>query len=262
MAGPFSWCGIALAVPWATVLIYYIFKASIDITSIIIRYMHYIGVDLAKHVDPLLVTSFFALGNVILLAGLAYALEASGIWEKLLKKLEKPTDKDAEDEKKGSSHILPSYHTGIGSGVGVGQTVAVNTGSEYEGGKSLFPRAVREETDRSMASWPENNLGKPNYSYTSLIGMSILEAPHRRLQLFEIFRWISDTFPYYRTGKNDWTNSVLHNPSSNNAFIKVQGPKDDPGEVWIIVPGYEDQFLKETPSPRPTSAGNHTKTCS
>ncbi|KAL8651224.1 MAG: hypothetical protein Q9226_004795 [Calogaya cf. arnoldii] len=171
--------------------------------------------------------SFSALGIVVLLAALTCALEASGIWEKLIKKLERPTDKDAEGDKNGSSHLLPSYHTGVG----VGQSSAVNTGSAYRGGKSVFPRAVREGTDRSVASWPENNLGQPSYSYTSLIGMSILEAPQRRLQLFEIFGWISDTFPYYRTANNDWKNGIFHNLSINKAFIKVQEPKDDPGKA-------------------------------
>ncbi|CAO1604033.1 Forkhead transcription factor [Xanthoria calcicola] len=107
---------------------------------------------------------------------------------------------------------------------------------------------------------PEDNLGKPNYSYASLIGMSILRAPNRRLQLSQIYKWISDTFSYYRVAKDGWKNSIRHNLSINKAFTKVQRPKDDPGKgaYWTIMPGMEAQFLKEKPSRRPPSAGGPT----
>ncbi|KAL8847410.1 MAG: hypothetical protein Q9221_007556 [Calogaya cf. arnoldii] len=104
---------------------------------------------------------------------------------------------------------------------------------------------------------PEDNLGKPNYSYALLIGMSILRAPNRRLQLAQIYSWISDTFSYYRVAKDGWKNSIRHNLSINKAFTKVQRSKDDPGKgaYWTIVSGMETQFLKEKPSRRPPSSG-------
>ncbi|KAL8669875.1 MAG: hypothetical protein Q9168_005563 [Polycauliona sp. 1 TL-2023] len=102
----------------------------------------------------------------------------------------------------------------------------------------------------------EDHLGKPNYSYASLIGMSILRAPNRRLQLSQIYKWISETFSYYRVAKDGWKNSIRHNLSIHKEFIKVQRPKDDPGKgaYWTIMPGMEAQFLKEKPSRRPLSA--------
>ncbi|KAL8996776.1 MAG: hypothetical protein Q9169_003799 [Polycauliona sp. 2 TL-2023] len=102
----------------------------------------------------------------------------------------------------------------------------------------------------------EDNLGKPNYSYASLIGMSILRAPNRRLQLSQIYKWISETFSYYRVAKDGWKNSIRHNLSIHKEFIKVQRPKDDPGKgaYWTIMPGMEIQFLKEKPSRRPLSS--------
>ena len=103
-------------------------------------------------------------------------------------------------------------------------------------------------------------LEKPNYSYASLIGISILRAPNRRLQLSQIYKQISDTFSYYRVAKDSWKNSIRHNLSINKAFTKVQRPKDDPGKgaYWTIMPGMEAQFLKEKPSCRPPSAGGPT----
>ncbi|KAL8791404.1 MAG: hypothetical protein Q9213_000020 [Squamulea squamosa] len=107
---------------------------------------------------------------------------------------------------------------------------------------------------------PEDHFGKPNYSYASLIGMSILRAPGRRLTLNYIYKWISDTFSYYSGPNTRWQNSIRHNLSINKAFIKEERPKDDPGKghYWIIKPGMEAQFLKEKPSRRPPSAGGPT----
>ncbi|KAK8170078.1 forkhead transcription factor-like protein [Phyllosticta citrichinensis] len=90
---------------------------------------------------------------------------------------------------------------------------------------------------------------KPAYSYATLIGMAILRAPQRRLTLAQIYKWISDTFSYYRSGETGWQNSIRHNLSLNKAFIKQERPKDDPGKgnYWAIEPGYERQFLKDKP---------------
>ncbi|KAL8925197.1 MAG: hypothetical protein Q9172_002351 [Xanthocarpia lactea] len=108
---------------------------------------------------------------------------------------------------------------------------------------------------------PEDCLGKPNYSYAALIGMSILRAPNRRLSLAQIYKWISDTFSFYRVSSDSgWQNSIRHNLSINKAFCKQDRPKDDPGKgrFWTIKPGMEAQFLKEKPSRRPPSAGGPT----
>ena len=98
---------------------------------------------------------------------------------------------------------------------------------------------------------------KPPYSYASLIGMSILRAPNRRLTLSQIYKWISDTFSYYRISETGWQNSIRHNLSLNKAFIKQERPKDDPGKgnYWAIEPGMETQFIRDKKSHRPVSAG-------
>lgn len=97
---------------------------------------------------------------------------------------------------------------------------------------------------------------KPPYSYAALIGMSILRAPGRRLTLAQIYKWISDTFSYYRLQETGWQNSIRHNLSLNKAFIKQERPKDDPGKgnYWAIESGMEDQFAKDKPTRRPTSS--------
>lgn len=103
----------------------------------------------------------------------------------------------------------------------------------------------------------EDDGSKPPYSYRSLIGMSILRAPSRRLTLAQIYKWISDTFSYYRVSDAGWQNSIRHNLSLNKAFIKQERPKDDPGKgnYWAIESGMESQFVKDKPARRPSSSG-------
>lgn len=131
----------------------------------------------------------------------------------------------------------------------------------------LEPRRDQHSEPRSeepaMAQIPEpqdmpvidDTGAKPPYSYASLIGMSILRAPARRLTLAQIYKWISDTFSYYRASDAGWQNSIRHNLSLNKAFIKQERPKDDPGKgnYWAIEPGMELLFTKDKLSRRPSS---------
>ena len=82
----------------------------------------------------------------------------------------------------------------------------------------------------------------------------ILRAPNRRLTLAQIYKWISDSFTFYRAAESGWQNSIRHNLSLNKAFIKQERPKDDPGKgnYWAIEPGMETQFLKDKPIRRAT----------
>ncbi|KAK3676335.1 Forkhead transcription factor [Recurvomyces mirabilis] len=99
---------------------------------------------------------------------------------------------------------------------------------------------------------------KPPHSYAELIGMAILRAPHRRLTLAQIYKWISDNFCFYKTSESGWQNSIRHNLSLNKSFIKQERPKDDPGKgnYWAILPGDERPYLlgKKNPVRRITGS--------
>lgn len=85
---------------------------------------------------------------------------------------------------------------------------------------------------------------KPPYSYATLIGMSILTHPDKKLTLSLIYLWISDTFKYYKREDVGWQNSIRHNLSLNKAFIKGDKSKDGKGHFWCIKADCEDLFLK------------------
>jgi hypothetical protein len=97
---------------------------------------------------------------------------------------------------------------------------------------------------------------KPPYSYANLIGMAILRAPNRRLTLAQIYKWISETFAFYRNTQDaGWQNSIRHNLSLSKSFSKQERPKDDPGKghYWVINPGFEKQYYKIKSTRRPTN---------
>jgi forkhead transcription factor HCM1 len=102
----------------------------------------------------------------------------------------------------------------------------------------------------------EDDGNKPSYSYAMLIGMAILRAPSRRLTLAQIYKWISDTFAFYRNSQETgWQNSIRHNLSLSKSFSKQERPKDDPGKghYWVINSGFEKQYHKVKPARRPTN---------
>ena len=63
---------------------------------------------------------------------------------------------------------------------------------------------------------------RPPYSYISLITMALLQSPSGCLTLTGICDFLCDRFAYYRQRYPDWQNSIRHNLSLNDCFIKVR----------------------------------------
>ncbi|XP_015274785.1 PREDICTED: LOW QUALITY PROTEIN: forkhead box protein F2-like [Gekko japonicus] len=85
---------------------------------------------------------------------------------------------------------------------------------------------------------------KPPYSYIALIVMAIQSSPAKRLTLSEIYQFLQSRFPFFRGSYQGWKNSVRHNLSLNECFIKLPKGLGRPGKghYWTIDPASEFMF--------------------
>ena len=89
----------------------------------------------------------------------------------------------------------------------------------------------------------DNGDVKPTHSYIALIAMAILSIPSRKMILGDIYQYISDNFAYYRNKDKSWRNSIRHNLSLNECFIKAGRSENGKGNYWAIHPANLEDFM-------------------
>uniref|UniRef100_A0A8B9C2L5 Forkhead box F2 n=1 Tax=Anser brachyrhynchus TaxID=132585 RepID=A0A8B9C2L5_9AVES len=89
---------------------------------------------------------------------------------------------------------------------------------------------------------PYTRRPKPPYSYIALIAMAIRDSAGGRLTL--IYQFLQSRFPFFRGSYQGWKNSVRHNLSLNECFIKLPKGLGRPGKghYWTIDPASEFMF--------------------
>uniref|UniRef100_A0A3Q1G3S5 Forkhead box Q2 n=1 Tax=Acanthochromis polyacanthus TaxID=80966 RepID=A0A3Q1G3S5_9TELE len=105
---------------------------------------------------------------------------------------------------------------------------------------------IRRETQEKIVEEEEgdstqSSVDKPNQSYIALISKAILASEQKKLLLCDIYQWIMDHYPYFKSKDKNWRNSVRHNLSLNDCFIKAGRSDNGKGHFWAIHPSnYED----------------------
>ncbi|XP_069082271.1 forkhead box protein N1 isoform X2 [Pleurodeles waltl] len=89
---------------------------------------------------------------------------------------------------------------------------------------------------------------KPIYSYSILIFMALRNSKNGSLPVSEIYNFMTEHFPYFKTAPDGWKNSVRHNLSLNKCFEKVEnksGSSSRKGCLWALNPAKIDKMQEE-----------------
>ncbi|XP_021455272.1 forkhead box protein Q1 [Oncorhynchus mykiss] len=92
---------------------------------------------------------------------------------------------------------------------------------------------------------PYTRRPKPPYSYIALIAMAIRDSGSGKLTLAEINNYLMNKFLFFRGSYTGWRNSVRHNLSLNDCFLKVLRDPSRPwgkDNYWMLNPNSEYTF--------------------
>ncbi|XP_048109193.1 forkhead box protein Q1-like [Alosa alosa] len=118
-------------------------------------------------------------------------------------------------------------------------------GSDGDIAPNSPPQVPVAEPDAAKTNKSYTRRPKPPYSYIALIAMAIRDSSTGRLTLAEINDYLMKKFPFFRGSYTGWRNSVRHNLSLNDCFLKVLREPARPwgkDNYWMLNPHSEYTF--------------------
>ncbi|XP_067655262.1 uncharacterized protein [Haliotis asinina] len=132
--------------------------------------------------------------------------------------------------------IRPRTHITVNLPPAPGQSVCISTNAH-----------TKKDTDNNKPA--EKVFPKPVYSYSCLIALALKNSQNGSLPVSEIYNFMTENFPYFKTAPDGWKNSVRHNLSLNKCFEKVDNPKlssnAKKGCLWALNPAKKDKMEEE-----------------
>ena len=107
-------------------------------------------------------------------------------------------------------------------------------------------RLIKEEkTEKSDEKTDHKEDDKNQETFVAVIAQSILSLPTKRMTLSSIYSYIANNYPHFDKEKGPgWRNSVRHNLSSNDCFVKASRAENGKGHYWMIHPKDLPEFSK------------------
>ncbi|KAL7666841.1 hypothetical protein ABC855_g502 [[Candida] zeylanoides] len=103
--------------------------------------------------------------------------------------------------------------------------------AEVDNSQQPKKRSKKSKKDSKNSPFDLDSDDKPPYSYATLIGMSILSHPEKKLTLSSIYQWISDTFSFSGNSLTTTKKSINSLPSSPNISNESEVLTEDIGTL-------------------------------
>ncbi len=115
---------------------------------------------------------------------------------------------------------------------------------ETDSGTYRYHRITNKTLQGALRDQNIQHSGKPRESYVALISQAILASPKGSLTPNDIYNFIMEHYPFYKTTTLPWRNCIRHCLCSNKCFIKVAKNESSRGYYYAVHPVCIPEFKK------------------